>query len=827
MGNAPANLPPILPIGTAVVTRVEVKGAGGNVTCSAGAVLMVSLVLLVTGVSMGQSLVLVRDRGDGNSAEPNEIRAAAQTDLQDQIAEVLVTKRWPQSLESLKELLKDVPAKDQVEALLPFIAFHQPDNWIPQCNAAVTYQLGELGAQAVPALRKLLEHKDARQREAAASALAHMAHRAQSKDSKPGAEAVEKLGELLVKDEAVGVRREAARALYSYGRASIAAIDQISAAIRDNDEMVRGMVQEALGMIGMADDATILAVVAELKRSGRDEMEPLQKMGPAARAALPMLLEIQQDGNRAAEAERAIAWIWEIGGPGAEYLELMLKALPSGSACTAAKKMAGFKLPDRARDAARDGLLAGLDHVSYWSGEAYVKAIGEMFKGDKAVAAALEPRMGSDRTAQTRLYAAAALFRVTGDEKRAVEVLAEVLGAEAGDPPEGPRKGEIRGAAATMLAEFGPRGRAALPQLRRRWEQEVNCTDQGHAYVRAKLAPALWKITGRACEPVDALLKDVAGKDGAYAEQTGEALLSMAPLLVDRVTDIAPGLNAEGDWHDDKRWWAARLVSAVGPCEQARKALPALERLMREDGSEYTRRVAAAAVWAVTRDPNRVVPALVQLTRTRDRNVYYVLPLLASMGPAAREALPALRQLAELKGWSSLSADAKATIAAIERAPSRPDEAAYTAWWTDLAGDDADKSVSAVWAFALAGEEGIAFLAKQPGYAEDKPETEAGRVGQLVKDLDDNQFRVREQASEKLMAMLPDVVPDLREALKTTTSKEVETRLEALLRAAPDHGLRLVADATAADIRRAFRVRQLRELAAGRARAPLPRTDGR
>jgi len=33
-----ASLPPILPVGTAVVTKVEVKGAGGDVTCPAGAV---------------------------------------------------------------------------------------------------------------------------------------------------------------------------------------------------------------------------------------------------------------------------------------------------------------------------------------------------------------------------------------------------------------------------------------------------------------------------------------------------------------------------------------------------------------------------------------------------------------------------------------------------------------------------------------------------------------------------------------------------------------------------------------------------------------------
>ena len=40
----------------------------------------------------------------------------------------------------------------------------------------------------------------------------------------------------------------------------------------------------------------------------------------------------------------------------------------------------------------------------------------EMFKGDKTVIAGLESRMGPDRPAPTRLHAAAAHFRVTGDE---------------------------------------------------------------------------------------------------------------------------------------------------------------------------------------------------------------------------------------------------------------------------------------------------------------------------------------------------------------------------------------------------------------------------
>jgi hypothetical protein len=247
---------------------------------------------------------------------------------------------------------------------------------------------------------------------------------------------------------------------------------------------------------------------------------------------------------------------------------------------------------------------------------------------------------------------------------------------------------------------------------------------------------------------------------------------------------------------------------------------------LRNDGQGFLRLDTAAiqqlSQREATRDGGRVVPTLVQLLKFRGRNVYYVLPLLASMGPTAHDALPTLRELAELKGWSVLSAEAKATIAAIEQTPDRPGEEAYVAWWNDLAGGDADRSVSAVWAFALGGQEAAAFLAKRSRQAQDKSASE--RVKQLVKELDGDQYRVREQASAKLMAMLPEAEPDLREALKATKSLEVNMRLEALLRDSPDHGLRLTVDATAADIRRAFRVRQVRELTVWRASTTQPAT---
>ena len=243
---------------------------------------------------------------------------------------------------------------------------------------------------------------------------------------------------------------------------------------------------------------------------------------------------------------------------------------------------------------------------------------------------------------------------------------------------------------------------------------------------------------------------------------------------------------------------------------------------MREDPSEYTRRVAASAVWAITHDSRRVLPTLMLLLEQRGRNVYYVLPLLASMGSEARGALPMLRKLEELEGYSVLSAEATATIAAIQQTPKRPDETVYAAWWNDLASAEGNKAVSAVWSFAMGGQMAAAFLAKRAEKLEqpqDKSITK--RVEQLVKDLDSDWFRVREQASATLRKMLPGVKPDLQDALKRTRSHEVKVRLEEILRDSPEHGFRLPGNATGADIRQAFRMLQVQKLLEWRDNAAL------
>jgi hypothetical protein len=59
------------------------------------------------------------------------------------------------------------------------------------------------------------------------------------------------------------------------------------------------------------------------------------------------------------------------------------------------------------------------------------------------------------------------------------------------------------------------------------------------------------------------------------------------------------------------------------------------------------------------------------------------------------------------------------------------------------------------------------------------------RIAQLVKDLDDSKFAVREQATAELEKLGRNAFPALRRALEAGPSKETRSRVERLLEKAP------------------------------------------
>jgi RNA polymerase sigma factor (sigma-70 family) len=105
-------------------------------------------------------------------------------------------------------------------------------------------------------------------------------------------------------------------------------------------------------------------------------------------------------------------------------------------------------------------------------------------------------------------------------------------------------------------------------------------------------------------------------------------------------------------------------------------------------------------------------------------------------------------------------------------------DAERDAAWADLAGKDAAKAHQTLWALAAAPADALPLLRKSLRPAEAVDEV---RLARLLKDLDNDDFDVREKASRELEAQGEPAAAALRKALEGTPSAEVRVRAAALL----------------------------------------------
>jgi len=103
--------------------------------------------------------------------------------------------------------------------------------------------------------------------------------------------------------------------------------------------------------------------------------------------------------------------------------------------------------------------------------------------------------------------------------------------------------------------------------------------------------------------------------------------------------------------------------------------------------------------------------------------------------------------------------------------------------WGDLAGADAGRAWRAVCALGADPGRSVPFLRAR--LASLSP----AAVARLVRDLDDDSFAVREEATAQLAALRPAAEPALRTALQGPLSLEARRRLERVLSAPPGDGL--------------------------------------
>jgi WD40 repeat protein len=99
--------------------------------------------------------------------------------------------------------------------------------------------------------------------------------------------------------------------------------------------------------------------------------------------------------------------------------------------------------------------------------------------------------------------------------------------------------------------------------------------------------------------------------------------------------------------------------------------------------------------------------------------------------------------------------------------------------WTDLAGEDSSMAYRAIWNMTAEPEKTVPLLlARLKPIAQDSK-----HVSQLIADLDNSQFAVREAAARELAMLGEQVEPNFRQVLARKPSAEVRRRLEALLAA--------------------------------------------
>src|SRR4030095_6551192 len=98
--------------------------------------------------------------------------------------------------------------------------------------------------------------------------------------------------------------------------------------------------------------------------------------------------------------------------------------------------------------------------------------------------------------------------------------------------------------------------------------------------------------------------------------------------------------------------------------------------------------------------------------------------------------------------------------------------------WSALADDKPAAAFQSYWPLVMSPDVSVAFLTKRlrPVAAPD-----AGRIEDLIKKLDSNQFAVRNQAVQELEKLEDLAEPGLRKTLGATPSLEVRRRLESLL----------------------------------------------
>ena len=282
--------------------------------------------------------------------------------------------------------------------------------------------------------------------------------------------------------------------------------------------------------------------------------------------------------------------------------------------------------------------------------EVAAESLGELGAAAGPLASKLTERAGRDDSPNVRRAAVGALARVDPTGSVAIPGLTLALR----DPEM-----FVRSSAADALGKFGPKARAAAPELLRL------VRDDPEESTRDSAGSALGKV-GAGADVVEAALRTIRGRRDRYPRtaplclvnslrEAGPASASAVPLLIEMLrTGEEPG-----------RYWILQALAAIGPA--ADSAIPATLDVLRT-GAPEDRAGAAAYLGKTGGAPDAVILALIAALDDRSGSVHIVAKEgLARLGLPTPASVPALERLHAEAGPEARLA-AENTLAAIHSA---------------------------------------------------------------------------------------------------------------------------------------------------------------
>jgi HEAT repeat protein len=506
--------------------------------------------------------------------------------------------RGPHAVEELPALLRALQDKDEA------------------IRAEVAANLGLMGRPARPALAGLhtaLKDPAPLVRVRAAEAVARI-------DLDPRApDAVVPVLVTALQEERPKVRQAAAEALWVMGADAHAAVPKLAGRLSDKSPYVRWASLETLGRIGGAAEQAVPAVVELLKDSDLRgiAVQALGNIGPKARAGLPALLQEFKAGN--GETYRmSVAWaLIRIEPQSAKVaVPLLIERVKRGD--------------DRISLEAIQALMAMGPEA-----RAAIPALTEVVRGGRDVLPA---------------WSAYALARIAGREAplaipHVLELLdhdivdASDLVAELG-PPAVPavldvarrKEGSIRHRAGRSLGLIGSRFPEAIPAL-------VKALKDKDVGARQAAAEAFWVISRKGREAVPALTETLQDNDIMVRHGAAWGLVHVLGSEATAAVPVLIALAGKPEHHQNVRRSAIVALGTIG--RAAKEAAPLLASL--EKDPFYQVAATRGRFLVSGAEGKTVVPVLI--TVLKDKNPWArreAATFLAELGPAAKEALPAL-----------------------------------------------------------------------------------------------------------------------------------------------------------------------------------------